>query len=287
MTKHTMSKNLASEITKGHISPFEQIRRTNDAGNEYWSSRDFAKVLDYSDYRNFEQVINKARTACFNSGQRVDDHFVDVTDMIEVGKGAKREVKSIFLSRYACYLIVQNADPNKEAVALGQTYFAVQTRKQELSEQAIEDERRLLLREEMRLHNVKLADAAKDAGVIEPKDYAIFQNHGYMGLYGGLKAQDIHLRKSLKKSQQILDHMGSTELAANLFRATQAEEKLRREKITGKAKANKAHEEVGAKVRRTIKELGGTMPEDLPTVESIKKLEDKTSKLLTRKKAAR
>ena len=287
MTKRAMPKKLASEITKGHISPFEQIRRINDAGNEYWSSRDFAKVLDYSDYRNFEQVINKARTACFNSGQRVDDHFVDVTDMIEVGKGAKREVKSIFLSRYACYLIVQNADPNKEIVALGQTYFAVQTRKQELTEQSIEDERRLLLREEMRLHNVKLADAAKDAGVIEPKDYAIFQNHGYMGLYGGLKAQDIHRRKSLKKSQQILDHMGSTELAANLFRATQAEEKLRREKITGKAKANKAHEEVGAKVRRTIKELGGTMPEDLPTVESIKKLEDKTSKLLTRKKAAR
>jgi DNA-damage-inducible protein D len=204
--------------------------------------------------------------------------------MIEVGKGAKREVKTAFLSRYACYLIVQNADPNKEIVALGQTYFAVQTRKQELTEQAVEDERRLLLRNEMRLHNVKLADAAKDAGVIEPKDYAIFQNHGYMGLYGGLKAQDIHQRKSLKKSQHILDHMGSTELAANLFRATQAEEKLRREKITGKAKANKAHEEVGAKVRQTIKELGGTMPEDLPTVESIKKLEDKPKKMLTRNK---
>jgi len=285
MTKPTMSKKLAREVTKGHISPFEQIRRTNDAGNEYWSSRDFAHVLGYSDYRNFEQVINKARTACFNSGQRIDDHIVDVTDMIEVGKGAKREVNTVFLSRYACYLIVQNADPNKEIVALGQTYFAVQTRKQELTEQAIEDERRLLLRNEMRLHNVKLADAAKDAGVIEPRDYAIFQNHGYMGLYGGLKAQDIHQRKSLKKSQHILDHMGSTELAANLFRATQAEEKLRREKITGKAKANKAHEEVGAKVRQTIKELGGTMPEDLPTVENIKKLEDKPKKMLTRNKS--
>lgn len=166
------------EISKGRLSPFEQIRRTNDAGNEFWSSRDFAKVLDYSDYRNFEQVIEKARTACFNSGQRIDDHFVDVTDMIEVGKGAKRNAKSVYLSRYACYLIVQNADPGKEIVALGQTYFAVQARKQELTEQAIEDERRLLLREEMRLHNVKLADAAKDAGVIEPKDYAIFQNHG-------------------------------------------------------------------------------------------------------------
>jgi len=266
-------------ITTPHQSPFEQIRRTNDAGNEYWSSRDFAKVLDYSDYRNFEKVIVKARTACFNSGQRIDDHFVDVTDMIEVGKGAKRPAKTVYLSRYACYLIVQNADPSKEIVALGQTYFAVQTRKQELTEQAIEDERRLLLRDEMRLHNVKLADAAKDAGVIEPKDYAIFQNHGYMGLYGGLKAQDIHRRKELKKSQHILDYMGSTELAANLFRATQAEEKLRLEKITGKAKANKAHQEVGAKVRQTIKELGGTMPEDLPTAENIKKLESESKKL--------
>jgi DNA-damage-inducible protein D len=206
--------------------------------------------------------------------------------MVDLGSGAKRQIKLAYLSRYACYLIVQNADPNKELVALGQTYFAVQTRKQELTEQAIEDERRLLLRNEMRLHNVKLADTAKDAGVIEPKDYAIFQNHGYMGLYGGLKAQDIHRRKSLKKSQQILDHMGSTELAANLFRATQAEEKLRREKITGKAKANKAHQEVGAKVRQTIKELGGTMPEDLPTVESIKKLEDKPKKILTQKKVS-
>jgi DNA-damage-inducible protein D len=273
-----MSRKTAKAPTPSHLSPFEQIRRTNDAGNEYWSSRDFAKVLGYSDYRNFGQVIAKARTACFNSGQRIDDHFVDVTEMVELGSSAKRQVKSVYLSRYACYLIVQNADPGKEIVALGQTYFAVQTRKQELTEQAIEDERRLVLRDEMRLHNVKLADAAKDAGVVEPKDYAIFQNHGYMGLYGGLKAQDIHRRKNLKKSQQILDHMGSTELAANLFRATQAEEKLRREKITGKAKANKAHQEVGAKVRQTIKELGGTMPEDLPTVESIKKLESSARK---------
>lgn len=276
-----MRMKIVKDITKGHLSPFERIKRTNDAGNEYWSSRDFARVLGYSDYRNFEQVIAKARTACFNSGQRIDDHFVDVTDMIEVGKGAKRPAKSVYLSRYACYLIVQNSDPGKEVVALGQTYFAVQTRKQELTEQAIEDERRLLLRDEMRRHNVKLADAAKDAGVIEPKDYAIFQNHGYMGLYGGLTAQDIHKRKSLKKSQQILDHMGSTELAANLFRATQAEEKLRREKITGKAKANRAHQEVGEKVRQTIKELGGTMPEDLPAADSIKKLETKQKKALT------
>ena len=242
---------------------------------EYWSSRDFANVLQYNDYRNFEQVIQKARMACFNSGQRIEDHFVDVNEMVEIGRGAKRAVKTIYLSRYACYLIIQNADPEKDIVALGQTYFAVQTRRQELSDQAIEDERRLLLRDEMTKPNLKLADAAKHAGVVEPKDYAIFQNHGYMGLYGGLTAQNIHQRKGLKKSQHILDHMGSTELAANLFRATQTEEKLRRENIQGKAKANLTHREVGAKVRQTIKELGGTMPENLPSAESIKKVQQK------------
>lgn len=274
-----MSRKLVKADVGKHVSSFERIRRTSDAGSEYWSSRDFAQVLGYTDYRNFENAVNKARTACFNSGQRIDDHFVDVNDMIEVGKGAKREVKSIFLSRYACYLIVQNADPSKEIVALGQTYFAVQTRRQELVNQALEEERRLLLREEMRRHNVKLADTAKGAGVVEAKDYAIFQNHGYMGLYGGITAQGIHRHKGLKKSQQILDHMGSTELAANLFRATQTEEKLRREKITGKVKANRTHYEVGAKVRQTIVELGGTMPEELPAAESIKKLEKKQKKI--------
>jgi DNA-damage-inducible protein D len=262
------------------ITPFEKIRRTNPAGNEYWSSRDFARVLGYTDYRNFEAVIEKARTACFNSGQRVEDHFVEITEMIEIGKGGERAVKTVMMSRYACYLVIQNADPAKEIVAVGQTYFAVQTRRQELSDKEIEEQRRLLLRGEMKHHNTRLADAAKDAGVIAPKDYAIFQNHGYAGLYGGLMAQDIHARKGLKKGQQILDHMGSTELAANLFRATQAEEKLRREKIVGKDKANRAHREVGAKVRLTIKELGGTMPEDLPTAESIKKLESKVKKAL-------
>jgi DNA-damage-inducible protein D len=222
------------------ITPFEQIRRTNPAGNEFWSSRDFAQVLGYADYRNFEAVIERARTACFNSGQRVEDHFVEITEMIEIGKGGQRPVKTVMMSRYACYLVIQNADPAKEIVAVGQTYFAVQTRRQELSDEEIEAQRRLLLRAEMKHHNTQLADAAKDCGVIEPKDYAIFQNHGYAGLYGGLMAQDIHARKGLKKGEQILDHMGSTELAANLFRATQAEEKLRREKIVGKDKANRA-----------------------------------------------
>ncbi len=220
-----MSKKMEN-TSGGHISPFERIKRTNDAKVEYWSSRDFAEVLGYGDYRNFEGVIEKAKLSCFNSGNRIEDHFVDVTEMIEIGKGGQRPVKTVLLSRYACYLVIQNADPKKKIVAQGQTYFAIQTRRQELGDERIEEERRLLLREEMRRHNVQLADAAKGAGVVEPIDYAIFQNHGYMGLYGGLKMEDIHRRKRLKKSQKILDHMGSTELAANLFRATQAEENI-------------------------------------------------------------
>lgn len=272
---------MAKQITKaisGHATPFERIKRTNDAGMEFWSSRDFAEVLGYGDYRNFEGVVEKAKLSCFNSGQRIEDHFVDLTEMIEIGKGGQRSVKTILLSRYACYLAIQNADPSKEIVAQGQTYFAIQTRRQELESDRVEEERRLLLREEIRRHNVQLADAAKGAGVIEPVDYAIFQNHGYMGLYGGLKQEDIHQRKGLKKSQKILDHMGSTELAANLFRATQAEEKLRRDGVKGKSAANRTHREVGSKVRQTIRELGGTMPEKLPAAESIKKIEAKQRK---------
>ena len=278
-TRQPALSSMSNEIT-----PFEQIRRTNPAGNEFWSSRDFARVLGYADYRNFQSVIESARTACFNSGQRVEDHFVEVTDMIEIGKGGQRPVKTVMMSRYACYLVIQNADPAKEIVAQGQTYFAIQTRRQELSDEEVEEQRRLVIRSDLRTHNSQLADAAKDAGVIESRDYAIFQNHGYMGLYGGLGAQDIHRRKGLKKSEQILDHMGSTELAANLFRATQAEEKLRREQIVGKDKANRAHREVGAKVRHTIKELGGTMPENLPSAGGIKKLESKAKKALKGKK---
>jgi len=266
------------------ITPFETIRRTNPAGNEYWSSRDFAKILGYADYRNFQSVIESARTACFNSGQRVEDHFVEVTEMVEIGSRAQRPLKSVMMSRYGCYLVIQNADPAKEIVAQGQTYFAIQTRRQELSDAEMEDQRRLSIRSELRKHNSQLADAAKDAGVIDPRDYAIFQNHGYIGLYGGLGAQDIHRRKGLKQGEQILDHMGSTELAANLFHATQAEEKLRRERIVGKNKANIAHREVGAKVRQTIRELGGTMPEELPAAESIKKLESAALKSCKGKK---
>lgn len=200
--------------------------------------------------------------------------------MVHIGSGATRELSSVKLSRYACYLIIQNADPSKEMVALGQTYFAVQTRKQEVFEQASEEEKRLMLRNEMKKHNSALADAANDAGVKTSLDFAVFQNHGYKGLYGGFGVKEIHEIKGLKKSQKILDHMGSTELAANLFRATQTEEKLRRENIIGKGRANKTHYEVGQKVRQTISELGGTMPEDLQAEESIKSVERKLQRQL-------
>lgn len=265
------------------MNVFETIKKINDNGYEYWSARELAKTLEYQDYRNFLVAIDKAMEACKNSGQHIPDHFGETTNMITIGKGGRREVEDYRLSRYACYLVVQNADPSKEIVALGQTYFAIQTRRQELTEEfdrLNESERRLQLRAEMKKHNTQLADAANQAGITTGIDYAIFQNHGYMGLYGGLDARGIARKKKLTDRQQILDHMGSTELAANLFRATQTEEKLRREKITGKAAANNAHYHVGSKVRKTIAELGGTMPEDLPTPEkSIQQLAKENKKL--------
>jgi len=273
------------ELIKTVNSIFEQIKRIDESGNEYWSARDFSKALEYVEYRNFITVLNRAKEACENSRQKIADHFVDMHEMVKLGSGAERQVDSMKLSRYACYLIVQNADPSKEVIALGQTYFAVQTRLQEITQMenynalSSEDEKRLFLRNELRRHNSQLADAAHNAGVIDVIDYAIFQNFGYKGLYGGLDAKAIHAKKELKKTQNILDHMGSTELAANLFRATQTEEKLRRENIKGKQKANATHYEVGKKVRKTIEELGGIMPENLPLTESIKKIENKNSKL--------
>lgn len=269
---------MKQDIQRQGQSIFEQIKQTDENGNEFWMARTLSKELDYTDFRNFLSVIEKAKEACLKSGQLVEDHLVEANEMVSIGSGAERLMPSYKLSRYACYLIVQNADPSKEIVALGQTYFAVQTRLQEIRQMdeynrlSTEDEKRLFLRNEMAKHNTQLAAAARDAGVVEPLDYAIFQNHGYMGLYGGLDAKAIHKHKGLKKRQQILDHMGSTELAANLFRATQTEEKLRRENIKGKIKANKTHFEVGQKVRKTIQELGGTMPEDLPPADSVKKL---------------
>jgi len=212
--------------------------------------------------------------------------------MVAIGSEAKREVEDMHLSRYACYLVVQNADPAKEVVALGQTYFAVQTRRQELGDagalgELTEDQRRLLLRQRIKHQNTDLASAAKAAGVITAQDFGVFQNHGYRGLYNGLTTEGIHKWKKLKKSQHILDHMGTTELAANLFWSTQAEEKLRRDQVQGKDAANEVHYEAGVVVRRAIAELGGTMPEDLPTADSIKKLESAEKKRLAAPKAKR
>jgi DNA-damage-inducible protein D len=280
---------MAKEIIKTALTVFEQIKHTDNNGNEFWSARDLSKVLEYSEYRHFIPVIDRAKEACENSGQLISHHFEDILEMIEIGKTAKREVESVKLSRYACYLIVQNADPSKEVVALGQTYFAVQTRIQEIQQMEeysslnSEEEKRIFLRAEMSKHNTYLAAAAKNAGVQDGLDYAVFQNHGYAGLYGGLDAKGIHKKKNLKKSEHILDHMGSTELAANLFRATQTEEKLRNENIKGKQKANQTHYEIGKKVRQTIKEIGGTMPEHLPVADNIKKVQKKLSSTANKK----
>lgn len=277
-----MTKN---RIANQHHATFEGIRQLDAEGNEYWSARKLAKVLDYSEYRHFLPVIERARAACQNSGHALTDHIEDVLDMVQIGSGAERELADVRLSRYACYLIVQNGDPSKPVIANGQTYFAMQTRRQELEDSAkfaqlSEDDKRIAIRNELAAHNKYLAAAAKDAGVESSLDYAIFQDHGYKGLYGGLGAKDIHASKGLKKSQKILDHMGSTELAANLFRATQTEEKLKRENVQGKKQANQTHFEVGQTVRATIQELGGTMPESLPTPEqSVKKIESAKKKL--------
>src|SRR5579863_1523338 len=271
-----------------HISPFEQIRKVSEEGTEYWSARDLAKILGYTQYNKFSNVIEKAKEACRNSGQLVQNHFTHTSEMVEIGSGAKRKFNTILLSRYACYLFIQNSDPTKPIVALGQTYFTVQTRRQEIADELAlmsEDELRLLRRSQMNVYNTQLAAVAQQAGVIEPIDFAIFQDHGYRGLYGGLGAKDIHARKGLKKRQQILDHMGSDELAANIFRASQTKQKLEREQIKGKEKANQAHHTRGKIVRKAIAEAGGTMPESLPTPEkSIQELQRDEQKRLQEQK---
>lgn len=273
-------------ITALHHQTFEGIKQLSEDKAEFWYARDLAPLLDYQDWRNFVQVVDKAKIACERSFHTIADHFGEATKMVVVGSGAKRAISDYKLSRYACYLIVQNGDPSKPVIANGQTYFALQTRRQELQDSnkafagMSEDQRRLMLRDELTHHNKALSAAARQAGVETTLDYAVFQNHGYKGLYGGLDAKDIHTHKGLKKSQKILDHMGSTELAANLFRATQTEEKLRRDEVSGKRQANQTHFDVGSKVRQTIRELGGTMPESLPTPEvSVQQLERERNKL--------
>jgi DNA-damage-inducible protein D len=246
---------------------FEKIKHFNSRDQEFWRARELFKILGYAEYSKFLPVIEKAKLACEASKQKVSLHFAHASEMVAIGLGVGREVDDFQLSRYACYLIAQNGDPRKEEIARAQTYFAIQTRRQELGEQLIEDRNRIQLRNDIKENNKKLASAAKAAGV---SNYANFQDFGYVGLYGGLRQKDIHKKKNLKPKESILDHMGSEELAANLFRATQAEAKLKRENIFGESEANKTHLDIGKKVRKTIAELGGTMPEKLPTPVDIK-----------------
>lgn len=276
-----------NEIARYSEETFESIKHVNEYGNEFWYARELQSILEYTEWRNFQKLIEKAQTACENSGIAVDECFVEVNKTSPMPNGGVKLIDDYILSRYACYLIVMNGDPRKEVIAVGQTYFAVKTRQQELIDhydELSEDQKRLAIRKEMKAHNKSLAEAAQKAGVIKSYDFAIFQNYGYQGLYGGLGAKEIHARKGFKENEQILDHMGSTELAANLFRATQTDEKLRRENIRGKEKANQTHYEVGRKVRQTIAELGGTMPEDLPTPKkSIRQIESEQKKRINGK----
>jgi DNA-damage-inducible protein D len=261
---------------------FEDIKYVRKNGSEYWSARELADVLDYSQWRNFQKVINRAMIACENSGHETYD-FAEVSKIVEAG-AASKSIKDYELTRYACYLIVQNGDPRKEVIALGQTYFAIQTYRQEIADhfnQLDEDRRRLVVRGDIKQWNQLLVETAHDAGVITNEEFAMFQNAGYMGLYGGLDVKDIHDRKGLTARQKILDYMGSTELIANLFRISQTEEKLRKDKVEGAEAATKVHYSVGKEVRSAIEKIGGTMPEDLPVPEkSIQQIEREQMMLL-------
>lgn len=258
------------------LALFDQTKHVNEYQREFWKARELAKILEYADYRNFLKVIEKAKLACKNSWYQVSEHFGDVNEpqksRNQYWETVWQLIEDINLSRYACYLIVQNADPSKEIVAQWQTYFAIQTRKQEVQEEKkifSADEKRIYLREEMKVHNKKLAWTAKAAGVT---NFADFTDAWYEWLYGWLRQADIHKKKWLEKDEKILDHMDSEELAANLFRATQTESKIKRESIKWQLKATRAHYEVWQKVRATIKEIWGTMPEELPVVEDIEKM---------------
>ena len=264
---------------------FESIKHIDDEGKEYWDARELSKVLQYTEWRNFKKVINRAIISCENSNVMVNDHFVDVNKMVEIGSGALREQDDYKLSRYACYLIAQNGDSRKKVIAEAQTYFAFQTRKQELSEKEYmlltEDEKRFYQRNLTRKGNYSLNQTAKNAGV---KNFDQFHNYGYKGLYNGETADDIAKRKGLRYREDILDNMGSEELVDNLFRIVQTEAKLKKDKIKGEMNANKTHYKMGKDIRNFIKKQGGTMPEDLPTPEkSLKELEKENKKKLSNK----
>ena len=264
-------KNLQSKKYKN----FENIRNVREDGIEYWYARELSKVLEYTKWENFSKVIDKAKIACKNSGFDVSNHFPEIRKMVKIGSNTTRELLDYELSRYACYLIVQNGNPKKEVIALAQTYFAIQTRKQEISEKEYilltEDEKRFYQRNLTRKGNYSLNQTAKISGV---KNFDRFHNFGYKGLYNGETADDIAKRKGLRYREDILDNMGSDELIANLFRISQTEQKLKRDNIQTEKEANKAHYTIGKNIREVISKNGGTMPEDLPTPKkSLKQLE--------------
>jgi DNA-damage-inducible protein D len=283
------------------LESFEEIKQISETGNEFWSARDLQKPLGYEKWENFSKVIDRAMLACDTAGFEIKDHFPVVGKTVEMPikprRGAKeigfpdvRKTKNIIdykLSRYACYLIVQNGDPRKEQIALGQTYFAIQTYRQELNDkydQLAEDKKRLLLRGDIKQMNQLLVEAAKGAGIITNEEYAIFQNRGYQGLYGGLSVADIHYKKQLGEKDKILDFMGSEEMIANLFRISQTQSKIKRENMKSKELASYAHFTVGKEVREAIMRLGGVMPENLPTPEKgIIELEQEAIKNLKEK----
>lgn len=250
---------------------FDSIRKISPYEAEYWSARELAPLLGYTRWENFEVAIKRAKTACVQVGQVVDDHFRETTKMVVTGSRAQREIKDYLLSRFACYLIGQNGDPRKPEIAAAQSYFAVSTRQNELHQLYEEQQKRLELRERVSQNNLKLEEAAHQAGVLS-RSFGEFHNAGYRGLYGGLNAQDIKVRKRLDERAEILDHMGRAELAANDFRITQTEERLRNERVVGQTAAINTHNEVGRKVRAAIQDIGGTMPEDLPPEPSIRPL---------------
>ena len=257
---------------------FEEIKHINEEGMEYWYARELAKILEYTEWRNFFKVINKSITACKNSNNNPKYHFVEINKMVKLGSGAERKVEDFILTRYACYLIVQNADSSKQVVALGQTYFAIQTRKQELLDDKIknlsENQKRIKLRNEVKEGNKILSDTVYEIGARTNKEFAKFHNEGYKGLYGGETAKAIKKRKGIDEKDDILDYMGNTELAANWFRITQADEMLKRDKIDTLEEANRTHNKAGKEVRKTMMRLSGIKPEELPTPEkSIKQIE--------------
>lgn len=257
-----------SNLVAKEYKCFEDIKKVREDGTEYWCARELALVLDYTKWDNFHRVIKRAMVACENSGRSVDECFPEVGKTSPMPHGGTKPMVDYELTRYACYLIVQNGDPRKPVIALGQTYFAIQTYRQEVADrfnELDEDSRRLVVRGDIKQWNQLLAETARNAGVISNEEFAIFQNAGYMGLYGGMTVDDIHKKKGLVVGQKILDFMGSTELIANLFRISQTEEKLRKDEITGAEAATATHHAVGQEVRKAIEKIGGTMPEDLPT----------------------